>query len=92
MYSIHRAETVRDLLTFDRKLTRHIFWDINPRSPLEIYFATCFTLVSSLDYFSTLKVEAKCSSDTSVGFQRGTRRYILEHKTLPNYRCVNLKF
>jgi hypothetical protein len=29
----------------------------------------CFTLVSCLAYFSALKMEATCSSDTSVDFQ-----------------------
>jgi hypothetical protein len=38
--------------------------------------ATCFTLVSFLGYSSTLKMEAICSSETSVNFQQTTRRYI----------------
>jgi hypothetical protein len=32
--------------------------------------------VSPLAYSSTLKIEAKCSSGTSVDFQQPTRRYI----------------
>jgi hypothetical protein len=36
-------------------------------------------------------MEAVCSSETSVDFQRATRRYISEHTTLPNHRYENLK-
>jgi hypothetical protein len=47
-------------------------------------------LVSCLAY-STLKMEAICSSETSIDFQRTTRRYIPEDRTtttcLPN--CVS---
>jgi hypothetical protein len=50
-----------------------------------------FTLVFCLAYSSTLKMEATCSSETSVDFQRTTRRYIPEDKTLHNHRCENLK-
>jgi hypothetical protein len=39
-----------------------------------------FTLVSYSAYFSTLKMEAICSSETSVYFQWTTRRYILIHE------------
>jgi hypothetical protein len=35
-----------------------------------------------LAYSSTLKMEAGCSSDTLIDFQRTTRRYILEERTL----------
>jgi hypothetical protein len=57
-----------------------ILWDIMPCSPLKAnqrfggtcplrllnLLATCFMLVSSLPYSSTLKIEAACSSETSV--------------------------
>jgi hypothetical protein len=56
-----------------------IFWDITPCSPL------------STDVSSTLKMEAICSSETSVDTQRTTRRYIPEEDTLHNHRCENLK-
>jgi hypothetical protein len=42
-------------------------------------------LVSCLAYTSTLKMEAICSSETSVDFQRATRRYIPEDRTLPGH-------
>jgi hypothetical protein len=48
-----------------------------------------FTLVSCLAYSSTLKMEAKCSSETSVDFQRTTRHYIPEDRTLQI--CVKLQ-
>jgi hypothetical protein len=39
---------------------------------------------------STLKMEVTYSSETSVDFQRTTRRYIPEERTLHNHRCENL--
>jgi hypothetical protein len=47
-----------------------------PASPIT-RLATCLTLVSCSAY-STLKMEAICSSETSVDFQLATRRYIPE--------------
>jgi hypothetical protein len=41
--------------------------------------------------FSGLKMEAICSSETLVDFQRNTRRNIPENDTLHNHRCENLK-
>jgi hypothetical protein len=40
---------------------------------------------------STLKMEAICSSETSVATQQTTRRHIPEDDTLHNHRCGNLK-
>jgi hypothetical protein len=40
------------------------------------------------DYFSTLKMEAIYSSETSVDSQRATRRYIPEDRTLHNSPCL----
>jgi hypothetical protein len=40
--------------------------------------APAFTLVSRSTYSSALKMEAACSSGTSVDFQQTTRRYIPE--------------
>jgi hypothetical protein len=36
-------------------------------------------------------MEASCSSETSVDFQRNTRRYSPEHRTLNNHRCESLR-
>jgi hypothetical protein len=36
-------------------------------------------------------MEAICSSETSVGFQRTTLRYIPEDSIFHNHRCENLK-
>jgi hypothetical protein len=47
-----------------------------------IMLANCFVLVSCLPYSLTLKMEATCSSETSVDFQRTTRRHIQEARTL----------
>jgi hypothetical protein len=38
-----------------------------------------------------LFLDATCSSETSVYFQQGTRRYILEDRTLQNRCCESLK-
>jgi hypothetical protein len=42
-------------------------------------------------YFSTLKMGAICSSETSTDFQRTTWSYIPEDGTFHNHRCENLK-
>jgi hypothetical protein len=57
-----------------------IFWDImlcskqarNQREAgsKQSSASVCFALVSCMAYSSTLKMEAKCSSETSVDFQR----------------------
>jgi hypothetical protein len=43
---------------------------------------TCFVLVSSLAYSSALKMEATCTSETSVDFHRTTRCYISPYQPL----------
>jgi hypothetical protein len=48
-------------------------------------------LISCLAYSLTVKMEATCSSETSVDFQRTTSRYIPDYKVLHNHRCENLK-
>jgi hypothetical protein len=77
-------------------MKRPIFWDITTCSPLEAnrrlggtcglnhlgLFATRFMLVSYLAYSSNLKIKTTCSSENSTEFQRTTRRYIPEDKTL----------
>jgi hypothetical protein len=69
-----------------------IFCNITPCNPLLVdwrfggtsadLLATCFMLVSFLAYSSTVNMEATCSSETSVEFQRTTRRYIPEDRDL----------
>jgi hypothetical protein len=54
-----------------------IFWDMTPCSPLLL--ATC-SLAEPIS--STLKMEAICSSETSVETQRTTRRHIPKDETL----------
>jgi hypothetical protein len=49
-------------------------------------------LVSCLAYSSTLNMEATCSSETPVDFQRTKWHYIAEEKALHNRRCENLKY
>jgi hypothetical protein len=52
-----------------------------------VVVAVCFTLVSCLAYSSTLKMETKCSSKTSLDFQQCTQLYIPEDRTLQLERC-----
>jgi hypothetical protein len=52
-------------------------------------FATCFTVASCLTYSSILKMEATCSSETSVDFQLTTRRSVPEDKTF--LKILNLR-
>jgi hypothetical protein len=68
-----------------------IFWDITPCCPLKVnrrfggtyrLFSACFHAGSCSAYSSTLKMEAICSSETSVEFQPTTWRYIPEESTL----------
>jgi hypothetical protein len=54
----------------------YTFWDL--------CLPSAFTLVSFLAYSPTLKMEAICSFETSVDFQRTTRRYIPEDNALRN--------
>jgi hypothetical protein len=60
-----------------------LFWDIR-RAVLCLPPAS--TLVSCSVYSSTLKIEEIYSSETSVDFQRTTRRYI------PEYKCPSVTF
>jgi hypothetical protein len=53
---------------------------------------TCFMLVSCCVCSSTLTMEVTCSFEASVYFQRTTRRYIPEDRSIHNHRCENLKF
>jgi hypothetical protein len=57
--------------TRQRKFWRSV-WDSGVRANQELaVFATCFMLVSCLAYYSTLKMQATCFSETST-----TQRYI----------------
>jgi hypothetical protein len=82
-----------------------IFGDITPCSPLSVSrrlggtyrlhlqgrmpLASRWFLAQII--FSTVKMEAICSSEMSVDTQRTTRRYIPEIGTLHNHRCADLK-
>jgi hypothetical protein len=60
------------------------FWVVHWRST---YPAACVMMVSCFAYSSIPKMEASCSSETSVGFQRTARRYIPEDTTF--YYLIN---
>jgi hypothetical protein len=57
----------------------------NVRLPL------AFTLPSCSAYSCTLRMEVICSFETSVYFERATRRYIPEDSTARHHRSENLK-
>jgi hypothetical protein len=57
----------------------------NQRESKQLSLSPAFTVVSRLAYSLTLKMDATCSSETSVDFQRTTRRYIPKHRTLHVY-------
>jgi hypothetical protein len=63
-----------------------IFWDIMLCIPLNETSpkagSPAFRLVSCVAYSSTLKMEATCSSETSVDFQQTTQCYIPEDRAL----------
>jgi hypothetical protein len=67
-------------------MKRIVFWDMTPCSPLCSHLlARWFAGLSS-----TLKMEALCSSETSVATQLTTRRHIPEDDTLQElfgFRC-----
>jgi hypothetical protein len=69
-----------------------LFWDRTSRSPLKFNrrLPPVFTQVSCSAY-SIMKLEAIYSSETSIDFERTTRRYIPEDMTLHNHRCENLQ-
>jgi hypothetical protein len=54
--------------------------------------ATCFP-ASSWSIYSTLNMETKCSSETSVAFERTIPRYeyVPQDRTLHNHPCGNLE-
>jgi hypothetical protein len=61
-----------------------LLFPIQPEIPASrlLCLPPAFTLVSYSDYSSTLKMEAMCSSETSVYLQRTTRSYIPDDNTL----------
>jgi hypothetical protein len=89
-------------IEFFMKIT--VFWDIIPCSPLKVnrrfggtdrfHLEGCRisrTRNQRESRWQALKMEAICSSETSVDFQRNTRRYITEESTIHNHCCENLK-
>jgi hypothetical protein len=54
-----------------------------------LFLPYAFILVFCLAYSSIINMEATCYSQTSVDFQRTTRRYISEYRTLHNLRWPN---
>jgi hypothetical protein len=63
-------------------------WSWNQIPPPNVYLqaelGTRFMLVSCLAYPSTLNMDVKCSSETSVGFQQTTQHYIPADRTIHN--------
>jgi hypothetical protein len=76
-----------------RYLKNPIFWDTTPTVSAEHIplLVTCFMLVYCVAYSSTLKMEATCSSETSVDYQRTAFCCFPEDITLPNHHSEDLK-
>jgi hypothetical protein len=81
-----------------------IFWDITPCNPLRVNrrFGGIYRLYLQGRKVSRARaqresrwkpdpMEAICSSETSVNFQRTTRRYNPKDGTFNNHRCENLE-
>jgi hypothetical protein len=60
----------------------HIGRNIWCNSDVKIILKTCCLLAGLLNYSSTLKMEAICSSETSVETQQTTQRHIPEDDIL----------
>jgi hypothetical protein len=75
-------------------MTKSIFWDIRPYGLLKVTdvskehvasifrvetnIVSFFKLDSRMEYSSSLKIEATCTSETAVDLQRIAWRYVLE--------------
>jgi hypothetical protein len=67
-------------------------WEIEPYIATNIHVGLfIYLFIFCLACSWTLKMEAICSSETSVGTQLTTRRFIPEDLSLHNHRCENLK-
>jgi hypothetical protein len=81
---IHLAQNRVQRRAFVNMVMRNtISWDITPCVNRRWFLAQL--------NLSILKMEAICSSETSVDTQRTTRRYIPGDGTLHNPRCENVK-
>jgi hypothetical protein len=97
--AVHFANCMRHRPTPRTESKSIIFWDITPCSQLKVNrrfggtseLAACFHAGFLIGLLLTLKMEATCSSETSVDFQRTIRRYIPEDGALHNRRRENLK-
>jgi hypothetical protein len=57
---------------------------------LEEHTVSTFRVEEEAKQETSVKKEATCSSETSVDFQRNTRRYIQGDRILHNHSCENL--
>jgi hypothetical protein len=64
--------------------------DVSEKHTASIFGLPPASTLVSCSAYSTLKMEAICSSETLVDFQRTTQRYVPEGITLHNHRCENL--
>jgi hypothetical protein len=82
--------TMADLSGCSRQLCCWCSFLYDPKFPVSwlLGLPPAFTLVSCSAYL-TLKMEAICSSETSVDIPRATRRYIPEDSTLHDDTCLN---
>jgi hypothetical protein len=80
-------------LSFNRRFGEHIasIFRVEEISSAKTSLPPACLLIFAELISWTLKMEAICSSKTSVETQLTLRRHITEDDTLHNYRCENLK-
>jgi hypothetical protein len=96
--SIHKYEDVGFEVLTAVVMKSCTFWDVTQCSPLTVnqrleaqhgqHEAGSKHVGSRLAYSLTLKLEAICSSESSVYFRRTTQRYIPEDRTLRKRRLL----
>jgi hypothetical protein len=74
-----------------RRVVRCVATDVSEEHRASIFRVKEKSSKPTSKQVATLKMEALCSSETSVATQRTTRRHIPEDDTLHNHRCENLK-
>jgi hypothetical protein len=72
----------------NRRFGKTCSFHLQGRRIASLCLPPAFALISCVAYSSILKMEAICSSETSVYFQRTTRRYIPEDKNSSRIVCI----
>jgi hypothetical protein len=85
-----------NLIMYDLKFSQRWLWRVLTSGmscsslKVNLYFGGTFYLVFCFVYSSTLKMEATCSPETSIDFQRTTKRSTLGHEIIYIFMNFNL--